>query len=106
MMAKILIIDDDKLIRWSLSQVFSQEDYSVDSVATAEAAVEHVMKNSYHLIITDLEIDANNSFQMLSKIPAYQPWAKIVIISALPRKEIEPLIEGVSIYEIVEKPYS
>ncbi len=104
-MAKILVVDDDKLIRWSLKEIFSQEGYTVDAVATAKDALKQAKNITYKLIFSDLEINDENGIEMLKKARAFQPEAKIIIISALTKQQIESKLGNLCIFSIIEKPF-
>jgi len=102
---KILVVDDDKLIRWSLKEIFSQEGYVVDAVATAKDALKQAKNITYELIFSDLEINDENGIEMLRKARTFQPEAKIIILSALTKQQIEPKLGSLSIFSIIEKPF-
>lgn len=104
-MRKILVVDDDKLIRWSLKEIFSQEGYTVDTVASAKEALELAENIPYDLIIADLEISGDDGVEMLKKAKAFQRDLKIIILSALTRHQIENQLGGLSIFSIIEKPF-
>ncbi len=104
-MIKILVVDDDKLIRWSLKEIFSQEGYTVDTVATAKDALKQAKNITYELIFADLEINDENGIEMLRKARTFQPEAKMIIISALTKQQIEPKLGSLCIFSIIEKPF-
>lgn len=104
-MNKILVADDDKLIRWSLKEIFSKEGYEVDTAASCLEAIQQAENSRYSLIFTDFEIDDKDGPQMIKKIINCQLDAKIIIISALPRQKIESQLEGLDIFAIIEKPF-
>ena len=101
----MLIVDDDKLIRWSLKEIFAQEGFKVDTAESSAEALSLVKTNSYHLILADFEIDDENGGEMLRKIQAIRPGIKVIILSALPRQQIEPHLSGVTYHSILEKPF-
>ncbi|UCC41552.1 MAG: response regulator [Candidatus Aminicenantes bacterium] len=104
-MIKILIIDDDKLIRWSLKELFSQEGYKVDAVATVREALGLVESFPHNLIFVDLETKDENGIEMMKKIISLRPEAKIIILSAFTRQQIEPEIGELGVFSIIEKPF-
>lgn len=104
-MNKILIADDDKLIRWSLKEIFSQEGYEVDTAASCLEAIQQAENSQYNLIFTDFEIDDEDGLKMIKKIKNCQPDAKVIIISALPQHKIESQLKGLDIHAIIEKPF-
>jgi DNA-binding NtrC family response regulator len=102
---KILVVDDDKLIRWSLKELFSQEGYEVKAVATAKEALEQAEDKPYDLIFTDIEIKDENSTEMLRKMTSFQPETKIIILSAFTRQQMESQLGDLNIFSIIEKPF-
>ena len=101
----MLIVDDDKLIRWSLKEIFAQEGFKVDTAESSAEALSLVEANSYHLVLADFEIDDENGGDMLRKIQSVRPGIKVIILSALPRQQIEPHLSGVTYHSILEKPF-
>jgi DNA-binding NtrC family response regulator len=101
----MLIVDDDKLIRWSLKEIFAQEGFEVDTAESSAEALDLVDANSYDLVLADFEIDEKNSGDMLRKMQANNPGIKVIILSALPRQQIEPHLSGVTYHSILEKPF-
>ena len=104
-MNKILVADDDKLIRWTLKEIFSRVGYEVDTVASSLEAIQQAENGLYSLIFTDFEIDDENCLQTIRKVKSFQPHAKVIILSALSRQNIESQLEGMDIFAIIEKPF-
>jgi DNA-binding NtrC family response regulator len=50
---RILVIDDDELIRTLIGHVLTSAGYAVDTAATVAQALEHMAAQSYHLVLTD-----------------------------------------------------
>lgn len=104
-LTKILVADDDKLIRWSLKEIFSLEGYSVDTAASSLEAVQQTEKETYSLIFTDIEMDEENGISTIVKMNAQQPGIKIVILTALPIQQVEAQLDGINIFAVLEKPF-
>ena len=51
---RILIVDDEAGIRESLSSILRDERYAVETVASAEEALERVGKNDFEVILLDI----------------------------------------------------
>jgi len=103
---RILVLDDEKLIRWSLDQIFGQEGFEVDSVATTDEAMALAGKNSYGLILADLEICGNEAGSFFPGLLRHQREAKVIIITALPPDQAELALGGFKAYRIMEKPFA
>lgn len=104
-MLKVLVIDDDKLIRWSLKEILSQDGHHVDVVSNMTEALSQFEKSSYQLVFADFEIEDENCIDMLKKLQKLHPETQIIILSAQSQKQIEPQIAGISVHAIIEKPF-
>lgn len=106
MTKRILILDDEKLIRWSLDQIVGQEGFEVDSAATTEEATALAGKNSYGLILADLEICGDGAGSFFPGLLRDQREAKVIIITALPADQAEQKLGEFKPYRIMEKPFA
>jgi len=102
---KILVIDDEKLIRWSLKEILTQEGYDVDTADRAEEAINMARDIPYSLIIADLEIHDEDGMEMLKKIEEFRSDAIAIILSARPKQQILPEYGGLRVFDIIEKPF-
>jgi two-component system phosphate regulon response regulator OmpR len=105
-MPRVLILDDEKLIRWSLEQILSQEGYDVDSAANTEEALKLADSMAYSLIIADLEVCGEQVKSFYSRMLARQEGARIIILTALPRDQAEQTLGDFRANLILEKPFA
>jgi two-component system response regulator (stage 0 sporulation protein F) len=104
-MLKTLIIDDDKLIRWSLKEIFTQEGHQVDTASSEEEALNHARSTGYDVVFADFELEDSDAAGMLKSLQRIRPEAVVIILSALPIGQIEPRLQGIEVLRIVEKPF-
>jgi DNA-binding NtrC family response regulator len=105
-MVRILILDDEKLIRWSLDKILVQDGYAVDTAATTSEALALADRSEYALILTDLEICGDHARQFFTDMISKQPKARVVTLTALAKDEAEEMLGGVPTYAIIEKPFT
>jgi DNA-binding response OmpR family regulator len=105
-MLRILILDDEKLIRWSLDKILSQDGYEVDTAATTNDALKLADKTKYDLIITDLEICGDQAKPFFANMISKQPKACVVTLTALTKDQAEKTLGEVATYAIIEKPFT
>ena len=65
---KILIVDDEDLIRWSLRKKISNWGYQVLEAANAKAAIETAEKESPDLILLDIRLPDMSGLEVLRTI--------------------------------------
>src|SRR5512137_1306395 len=78
----ILIVDDEEIIRESLSFILKKEGYRVQEAANGKAALELVKKDSFDLVVTDLEMPEMKGVELLEQISQVSPETLVVIITA------------------------
>jgi DNA-binding response OmpR family regulator len=105
-MVRIMILDDDKLIRWSLDKILAQDGYAVDTAATTEEALALAGKARYALVLTDLEICGDAARPFFAELIAKQPQARMITLTAVPRDEAERTLGGIPTHAIIEKPFT
>lgn len=105
-MHRIMILDDEKLIRWSLDKILSKDGYAVDTAATTNDALKLADMTEYDLIITDLEICGDQARSFFANMISKQPGARLVTLTALTKDQAVKALGEVAPYAILEKPFS
>ena len=82
MAESILIVDDEEIIRESLSFVLAKEGYRVQDAANGRLALEKVREQAFDLVITDLEMPEMKGIELLEQVTLHSPETMVVIITA------------------------
>jgi DNA-binding response OmpR family regulator len=106
MPARILILDDEKLIRWSLSQILHQDGFDVDLAASMDEALRLARTKPYGLILADLEVCGDQARTFFPGLVRDQSSAKVIIITALPPDQAERQLGDFKAHRIIEKPFA
>jgi len=102
---KILIADDEFLIRWSLSEALSQEGYEVIAVEDGKKAVEATRSEHFDYVITDLLMPELDGWKVLETIQGIQPHPRVIIITAHGKEDSARIAREKGAWAYVEKPY-
>jgi DNA-binding NtrC family response regulator len=102
---KILIADDEYLIRWSLTQALCQEGYEVTSAENGRKAIEAAAAQHFDFIITDLIMPESNGWEVLETAMQAQPPPRVIIITARGNAEMARTAKEKGAWAYVEKPY-
>jgi DNA-binding NtrC family response regulator len=78
----ILVVDDEKIIRESLSLVLRDEGYTVVEAENGKNAYELILKDNFDLVITDLEMPEMKGTDLLEKISDLKIRTSVIIITA------------------------
>jgi DNA-binding NtrC family response regulator len=82
MSEKILVVDDEDIIRESLSYILNKEKYDVDEAANGKIAFEMLKDKSYDLVITDLEMPEMKGIELLEEIKKNNIQTNTIVITA------------------------
>jgi two-component system response regulator PilR (NtrC family) len=99
-MEKILVVDDEQIIRESLSFILKNEGYEVSEASNGKEAYQKVLENMYDLVITDIEMPEMKGIDLLGHITTASPQTLVFIITAHGSIEtaIQALRNGASDY--------
>lgn len=79
---RILIIDDEKLIRWSLEQDLSKEGYEIRTANTGEEGLRLFMQENPDLTILDIKLPDADGIDILEKIKSRDKDHLTIMITA------------------------
>ena len=65
--AKVLIVDDDELIRESLTQILESEDFGVATAASVNDALKLIASQVFDVLLSDLHIEQGQVHQSGSR---------------------------------------
>jgi DNA-binding NtrC family response regulator len=101
---RILIVDDEASIRFSIAELLSSE-HSVTEAAHAPAALELLDAQPFDLVISDLSMPAMTGMQLLEEVRARHPNVAFVLMTAFgdERLAVQALKNGA--YDYMPKPF-
>ena len=78
----VLVVDDEKLIRWSLKEFFQQEEYDVQSVQDWVSVEKAVREKSFDVILLDFKLPDVDGIEILERLRRSQADATVIMITA------------------------
>jgi DNA-binding NtrC family response regulator len=102
----ILLIDDDKLIRDSLTMFFRKEGCHLSAFETAEEGLEALKSHEYQLIIADYLLPGINGLEFFRRVRGSHPRALRLLSTAYRNERVAAEAERIGIKELIEKPYT
>ena len=79
---KILIVDDEHLVRWSVRRYLEAEGFVAIDVASGHEALEILVKEEISILITDLIMPEMNGVELIQKAKEVKPELPILVITA------------------------
>jgi len=78
----ILVIDDDRLIRWSVSVVLGHAGYRVQEAATGKEGLAAVLEHRPDLVLLDIALPDLDGFAVLEAIRQTHPDLPVLMMTA------------------------
>ena len=102
----LLIVDDEAGIRESLSSILKDEGYQVESVGSAEEALERSSAGDLEVILLDVWLPGIDGLEALSRIQAMPHPPAVIMISGHGTIETAVRATKLGAFDFVEKPLS
>ncbi|MEO8426795.1 MAG: sigma-54 dependent transcriptional regulator [Verrucomicrobiota bacterium] len=101
----ILLIEDDPGITDTLQRVLAEEGYRVAVERRGDDGLARAVKDSFHLVITDLKLPGLNGLELVRQLHTAQPRLPIILVTAFGTTDtaIEAMKFGA--YDYVLKPF-
>lgn len=102
---KILVLDDEEIVVTRLKPALAKEGYLVDTFTDSRAAKNHLEKNRYHIVITDLKMAEIDGLQLFHFVKEKWPQTVVILISGFATLKVaqEALKDGIR--EVIAKPF-
>lgn len=105
MKVRVLIVEDEKLIRWSLRQKLETHQYSVKGVENGELAFAELDAGIFDLILLDYKLPDTTGLDILRKIRETDQ--DVVVIMMTAHSSIESAVDAIKLgaYDYITKPF-
>src|SRR5919112_5043192 len=103
-MNSILVVDDEKAIRKTLSEILSFEGYKLDEASDGEEGLKRFRERTYDAVLCDVKMPKVDGLEFLQRAGEINPDVPIIMISG--HGTIETAVEAVKqgAYDFISKP--
>jgi DNA-binding NtrC family response regulator len=102
---KILIVEDEAVVRESVRDWLIEDGYDVDVAANGEEALKKIEKEEFGVIVLDLKLPGIDGLQVFEHAKELKPGTKGVIITAYPSKETQEKAKRLGLLDYLAKPF-
>src|SRR5204862_3063262 len=101
----VLVVDDEQLIRWALTDRLSQEGYRVTEAATASEALAR-SEEGVDLVLLDYRLPDGDGLSVLKKIKERDPDTLVILLTAY--SSVDTAVEAMKhgAYHYANKPFN
>ncbi|MBX3247342.1 MAG: sigma-54-dependent Fis family transcriptional regulator [Myxococcales bacterium] len=104
-MAKILVVDDQRNMRTTLTMMLRGAGHDTDEAADGDEACEKIVSDTYDLVLTDLRMGATDGMTVLRHTRQESPLTEVIVMTAY--GTIESAVEAMRIgaHDYIQKPF-
>jgi DNA-binding NtrC family response regulator len=104
--ARVLVVDDEPLIRWSLSEMLSDFGYDVEQAGDGRTAVERLSTPArFDVVLLDFRLPDSNDLGLLSTVRRLSPGTRVILMTAYGAAEMFAQAEALGAFRVVHKPF-
>ena len=103
---KTLLVDDDELIRDSLSIAFKNKGCLLQTAETAEDGLQALKEESFDIIVSDFKLPGIDGIEFLKLATAYHPNSVKILITAYGDMDVVSEALDAGAQDFIEKPFS
>src|SRR5579859_5183956 len=102
---RVLVVDDEENLNWSLVNSLRKDNYSADGALTGEQALRLLANQPYDIVISDVKMPGMDGFELLQWIRQNRAQTRVVMMTAFgsPTDRATAMRGGVIAY--LEKPF-
>jgi CheY-like chemotaxis protein len=100
----VLVVDDDKLTRWSFATLLGRLGYRVREAASGSECLAAMRAEAPDLVLLDIVLPDLDGFRILSEIRAQYPQVPVILMTANPARDTRARARAAGAAEYLEKP--
>src|SRR6185369_9038846 len=104
-MAKILVVDDQDMMRDSLAAILAREGHEIIAANDGQAAISRLAGSKIDLVITDLKMPRMTGIELLAEVKKLKPDVPVVLMTAF--ASVQTAVEAMKLgaYDYIQKPF-
>ena len=103
---KILVVDDEHLIRWSLEQNLKKQGYEVVTAASGEDALKLLKDDVPDLMLLDIQLPGIDGLAVLERVKEMEEEIIVIMVTALGVLETAVKAMRMGAYDYINKPFN
>lgn len=103
-MFRVLLVDDEPSIRWTMAEFLKRAGYEVVAAADYEGAVRALEGASVDVAVVDIFLPGRSGVELLQRLRASEPYVPTIMITGEPSLSQVPEIVRAGAYDYIAKP--
>ena len=103
---RVLVVDDEPLIRWSLAETLEQSGHAVEEAGDAASAIRSVSAGEpFDVVLLDYRLPDSNDLSLLQSIRRLAPASAVIMMTAFGTPEVIAGALKLGAYQVIAKPF-
>jgi DNA-binding NtrC family response regulator len=104
-MSKLLLVEDDPALQFTIQLALEEKGYAVDAVSTTGDAIERLAGNAYPIVITDIYVDERTGLDVLEAAKKKDPGCSVILMTG--RGTVETVMAATrgGAFDYIAKPF-
>jgi DNA-binding NtrC family response regulator len=103
--ARVLIVDDEPLIRWSLAETLADRGCYVAEAGDARAALNAMKGDGFDVVLLDFQLPDSNDLLLLARLRAMAPDARVILMTAHNSADMRQQALALGAFSVIGKPF-
>src|ERR1041385_2765678 len=104
-MQKILLVEDDPSLQFTVSTALEAHGYAVDAVSTTGEAIERLNGSSYPIVISDIYVDERTGLDVLHAAKSKDPQCSVILMTGRGTMETVMAATRGGVFDYIAKPF-
>lgn len=103
---KILVVDDEPLIRWAVTEMLGDLGYQVVQAGDARGAISAISESApFEIVLLDVRLPDSDDLTLFNRVRALAPDARIIVMTAHGTRELTERAMDLGAFDVVSKPF-
>jgi DNA-binding NtrC family response regulator len=101
----VLVVDDEPLVRWSVSETLGESGYAVTQAGNALQAFEAVKATGADVVLLDVQLPDSNDLGVVSVMRRLSPATKIILMTSFGSDALNNEARSRGAFSVLDKPF-
>jgi len=104
---RVLVVDDEALIRWSLKEMLGERGYAVAEAGNARMALAAIQQAAepFDVVLLDYRLPDSADLRLLETVRRIAPTSQVIMITAHNSPEVALGAAALGAYRVISKPF-
>ena len=103
---KVLVVDDEPLIRWAVTEMLDDLEYQVVQAGDARSAIAAIAESApFEIVLLDVRLPDSDDLVLFDRVRSLAPDARIILMTAHGTRELTERAMNRGAFTVVSKPF-